>query len=103
MIYPIAKIKKPLLLLILCVKKGGAKLQSSTQSLKCVQNIRVIYVNFSSIHRKVKTEVWLSLTFMMWTLAISWHLISDFKNEEDNQVFVFLQIAAGFLFAAGFG
>lgn len=77
-------------------------LKSSTANLKCVQNIKLICVNFSSLHQKAKTELWVSLTFGLWAVAATIHLIQNYgrQNETLSEI---IQIVLASCFAAGFG
>ena len=98
-----ARKRKLLVMLTAYDKRAGATLKSSTEDLKCVPNIKLIFVNFSLIHEKVKTEVWITVSFMFWALAAAWHLVIDFGKEKDNLTGWIIQILVAFTFATGFG
>lgn len=60
-------------------------------------------MNFSSIHRKARTEVWLSLTFGFWALAAAVHLAHNYGKDKDELHEWVLEILVTGLFATGFG
>jgi hypothetical protein len=85
------------------VERVGLLLKSSVSTLKSAPNIKWICVNFSSVHRKAKTEVWAAFTFMFWAIAVALQLIHHFEKEDIYLVYVVIEILVGAVCAAGFG
>jgi len=85
------------------VEKDGFALKSSTGNLKYVPTMKMICVNFSSVHQKVKTELWVSLTMGLWAAAATVHLLHNYGKDEDGFIYWVSEILIAGMFAAGFG
>ena len=59
-------------------------------------------MNFFSLHRTARTEVWLSATFGLWAIAATLHLIDNY-GKENGTLSEIIQILFASLSAAGFG
>lgn len=60
-------------------------------------------MNFSSLHRTARTEVWISATFGLWALATTIHLLHNYGKENDSFLEWVVEILLAGIFAAGFG
>lgn len=87
----------------LYVEKVGTKLKSSIDNLKSAPNIKWICVNFSSIHKKAKTEFWMAATFMFWAAATTTHMLYNYRRDKDNLLQWVIEILVAAVFATGFG
>lgn len=83
--------------------KAGSVSKSLTANSTFAPNTRVIYVNFSSIHQKAKTQLFVSLSFLLWALAIIVQIAHNYGKENDNIYVWVIEILLASLFAAGFG
>jgi hypothetical protein len=86
-----------------CVERAGLTLKSLAKNLKSAQNMRLICVNFSSIHQRVKTEAWITLTFGFWALAATVHLLHNYGKDHDKFFEWVIEILVAAVFAASFG
>lgn len=77
--------------------------KSSTALLKSAPNMKWICVNFSSIHDRYRTELWVAATFGLWTAAVLVHSINNYERVDGNLGVWTIEILLAFLFAAGFG
>ena len=78
----------------------GMKCNCSIESSCCALNTRKRSENFSL---KIRTQILLSITLLLWGLAVALHLVYDFGDAKDNLVEWEIKILLANLFAAGFG
>ena len=81
----------------------GRTLKSTAQTLKYVPNIKWISVNFSSLHKTARTELWISVTLGLWALASTIHLMHNYGKDTDSFITWIIEILLAAVFAAGFG
>jgi hypothetical protein len=77
--------------------------KSSTRVLKSAPNIKWICVNFSSIHNKYRTELWVAATLGLWAGAVLVHSFNNYERIDGQLGMWIIEILLAFLFAAGFG
>ena len=60
-------------------------------------------MNFSLVHQRIRTEIWLSATFGLWALAATVHLIHNYGKDNDTLLVWIFEILTAAFFAMSFG
>lgn len=80
----------------------GAMSNYLGQALKFVHNTNRNYGS-SCLSQKIKTQFYLSVTFLLWGWAVGLHLIWEFNKQEDSLLAWIVEIFIASAFAIGFG